>query len=168
MVGISLAAKRVVAYDTPFPILQSIIEILGGKPVMRRLIRNGLEAHDRIVEGLPVCALIKLIKGLNDIPIPVVIATLGMSERTFRRRAKAAEQDPSTKLSPEESSNLWRLAELFALARATLGSRETAVHWFRLSQLGLSGRRPIELARTSPGAELIKGLLVRIEYGVYT
>src|SRR5690606_957400 len=82
-------------------------QMLGGRAVLRRPIRNEIEAHMRIREGLPFQALVRLARHLRSIPTAVLLEVVGISERTFRRRGAVAEQDSGAKLNVNESSRLW-------------------------------------------------------------
>lgn len=45
---------------------------------------------------------------------------------------------------------------------------EVAMSWLHAAQMFLDHKRPIELAATMEGSELVRVLLVRIDCGVYT
>jgi hypothetical protein len=53
-------------------------------------------------------------------------------------------------------------------AAKTLGSREAAELWLNSPQLGLEGKRPVDLMATIQGAQVVETLLMRMTYGVYT
>lgn len=142
--------------------------LLGGRTVLRRPILDEFEAHVRISEGLPTRALVHLSHDLHRVSTPSLLALIGISQRNFQRRKEAAERDPTAKLSVREGSRLWMFAERLAQATQVLGSKEAAERWFSSPQMGLDGRRPIELLVTGPGARLVEDLLLRMEFGVYT
>ena len=54
------------------------------------------------------------------------------------------------------------------LAIRVLGSKEAADMWMTRPQLGLDGRRPIDLIGTAPGTQLMTDLPLRMEAGIYT
>ena len=54
------------------------------------------------------------------------------------------------------------------LAIRVLGSEEAADTWMARPQLGLDGRRPLDLIGTAPGTRLVTDLLLRMEAGIYT
>ena len=163
----STAGAKTPSSDTS-PTYQLANRLLGGRTVLRRAIRDVTDAHLRIAEGLPIRALIRLSRELHEVPTQSFLAILGISQRNFQRRKEAAEQDPAAKLSIEEGSRLWQFTEILAQATQTLGSQEAAEAWLSNPQVGLDGRRPIDLLITAPGAELVQGLLLRMEFGVYT
>ncbi len=155
------------ARDTS-PTYQLANRLLGGRRVLHRLIHDEAEAHQRILQGLPTRALLRLLADLHVVPTASLLQVIGMSQRNYQRRKEAAERDPAAKLTVDEGSRLWRFTELLVQATQTLGSREAAEKWFATPQPGLDGRRPIELMATAPGAELVEDLLIRMEYDVYT
>lgn len=141
-----------------------LIALLGGRRVVRRLIQNEEQAHDAVHQGLPARAMIELTRQLPGIDVRELQEVMGISARSFARR-KAS---PGTRLSPHESSNVWRLAQLMTQATRVLGAQEAAERWFSQPALALSNRRPIDLLKTLPGTQLVQDLLTRMEYGVYT
>ena len=96
-------------------------------------------------------------------PSSVLLATIGVSERSFARR-KAA---PKTLLPVDESERLWRFAEVLAHATRVFGSQGEAERWLDRPAIGLDRRKPIDLLRTYPGTRLVSEYLTRIEHGVY-
>ena len=66
------------------------------------------------------------------------------------------------------SDRLYRPARLVAIARVVLEHDDKAVYWLTHEQPGLGDRRPIDLAKSEPGAREIENLLLRIEHGVYS
>jgi len=60
------------------------------------------------------------------------------------------------------------LQEVTDSATRVLGSHDFAEHWLTLPALALDGQRPLDLMGTAPGVEVIKTLLIRLDFGVYT
>jgi putative toxin-antitoxin system antitoxin component (TIGR02293 family) len=151
---------------------QSILELvrtmLGGQPVLPRALDNEVAVHDLILRGLPIRALLRLLDDLQILKTPLVIIALGMSPRNFQRRKAAAQKNNRATLSAEESSKLWKFAEILARATKTLGSQQAAETWLSNPQMGLEWKRPVDLLATIQGSELVETLLMRMEYGVYT
>jgi putative toxin-antitoxin system antitoxin component (TIGR02293 family) len=151
---------------------QSILELvrtmLGGQPVLPRALDNEVAVHDLILRGLPIRALLRLLDDLQILKTPLVIIALGMSPRNFQRRKAAAQKNNRATLSAEESSKLWKFAEILARATKTLGSQQAAETWLSNPQMGLEWKRPVDLFATIQGSELVETLLMRMEYGVYT
>lgn len=58
--------------------------------------------------------------------------------------------------------------EIATLAAKVLGSPTLADRWLQRPAIALDGRRPADLLATEQGAQSVRELLMRIEYGVYT
>lgn len=136
--------------------------VLGGSDTIKRVVRNAIEAHDLLSNGIPFAALL-FFKERVDIPDDKFETILGLSLRTFQRRAKDAKD-----LQPEQSNKLWKIAEVYGRATEILGDDELARDWLLKPAIGLENRRPVDLLSTSAGMEAVEDYLTRIEYGVYT
>lgn len=94
-------------------------ELLGGRRVLHRHVATEEDAHELVLRGIPAEALTKLFAAVLSLSSNVLLATIGISERSFARR-KAA---PKTRLAVDESERLWRfVAESWA---ASLRTRAT-------------------------------------------
>jgi putative toxin-antitoxin system antitoxin component (TIGR02293 family) len=150
------------------PLYQLAVKYLGGRSVLGRKIQGEIQAHALISEGMPTRAMLSLAGDLQLLTLANVLLVIGISQRNFRRRKEAAERDPHATLTVDEGSRLWKFTEILAQATQTLGSQERAEAWLSQPQVGLEGKRPVELLTTAPGAQLVEELLLRMEYGVYT
>lgn len=139
-----------------------VAEVLGGTKVLGSRLKNTDDWMAMIETGLPPAAVeaLKEVVGLDD---PSLAVTLGVSIRTLAR-VRASEG----RLDSVVSDRLYRLARLVAIARVVLEHDDKAVYWLTHPQPGLGNRRPIDLARSEPGAREIENLLLRIEHGVYS
>lgn len=144
--------------------VQLTTELLGGRRVLHRQVATEEDAHELVLGGIPAEAMAKLIAGVLSLSSTVLLATIGISERSFARR-KAA---PKTRLPVDESERLWRFAEVLAHATRVLGSQAEAEQWLDRPAIGLDRRKPLDLLRTHPGTRLVSEYLTRIEHGVYT
>lgn len=70
--------------------------------------------------------------------------------------------------SKEYLTYLTRRGQILALAERILGSRRLAEKWLNQSAPSLHREVPCGLLGTQAGASMVKDLLIRIEYGVYT
>jgi putative toxin-antitoxin system antitoxin component (TIGR02293 family) len=139
-------------------------ELLGGRRVLRRVLRSRLDAHDLLAEGLPTRALDHLVHGVTILRLHGSLEkALGISTRTYQRR----KEDLDKPLSPEQSGRTWKFAELLARATAIFGSQAEAEAWFERPAMGLDQRRPLDLLSTPAGLETVEDHLTRLEYGVY-
>jgi putative toxin-antitoxin system antitoxin component (TIGR02293 family) len=88
-------------------------------------------------------------------------AVLRVSARTRTRWKERS------RIDPDSSDKLARLARIYTLALDVLEKPEIAVAWMRESVAGLGGTRPIEAIATDAGAEQVSNLLHQMEYGIY-
>ncbi|MFJ5300027.1 MULTISPECIES: antitoxin Xre/MbcA/ParS toxin-binding domain-containing protein [Pseudomonas] len=70
--------------------------------------------------------------------------------------------------SGEYRGYLVRRELILEIAERVLGTHRSAEYWLGLAAFGLGGQVPCDLLRTQVGYILVKELLGRIEYGVYT
>ena len=144
--------------------LERVATLLGGARVLRHKLDSGLDAHDMILRGLPSQALTHLVGGLQVIaPTQSLEKAMGMSLRTYQRR----KDDPSRKLSPEQSGRVWKFAEVLDKAIRVFGAQAAAESWMEQPAIGLGQRRPIDLMASPAGVEMVETLLMQLEYGVY-
>jgi putative toxin-antitoxin system antitoxin component (TIGR02293 family) len=143
--------------------VQLATELLGGRRVLHREVATEEDAHELVLRGIPGEAMAKLLAGVLSLSSTVLLATIGISARSFARR-KAA---PKTRLPVDESERLWRFAEVLAHATRVFGSQAEAERWLDRPAIGLDHRKPIDLLRTHPGTHLVSDYLTRIEHGVY-
>ena len=144
--------------------VQLAAELLGGRRILHRQVTTEEDAHDLVLHGIPAEAMARLFAGVLRLSPNVLLAAIGVSERSFARR-KAA---PKTRLPVNESEGLWRFAEVLAHATRVFGSQAEAEQWLERPAIGLDHRTPSDLLRTHPGTRLVSQYLTRIEHGVYT
>lgn len=139
--------------------------LLGGKETIRTPVRNNLEAHDILMQGLPSAALLYLTSQVAFLSVDAALEkSIGISVRTLQRRKKDA---PDAVLSVEQSNRTWKFAEILGRASEIFGTKEAAETWLNVPAIGLDQRRPIDLLSTAVGVEAVEDYLTRIEYGVY-
>lgn len=131
------------------------------------VVEDRLVVHDALREGLPAAALIDLVEAtpfLTAVPDALERA-LGIGLRTLQRRRREGDRTP---LSAEQSSRLWKFAEILDRATAVFGGRAEAEAWFVRPAMALDGRRPLDLLATSAGIGAVETVLTRLDHGVYT
>jgi putative toxin-antitoxin system antitoxin component (TIGR02293 family) len=122
-----------------------------------------LAMHDLVTRGLPIADVRALMDRFQIIAQDTVLSTLGVSERTLQRA------DASGKtLDSNVSDRALRLSAVTDQAIAVLGTQDAAERWLLAPALGLSQRRPIDLLQSTDGTSLVKTLLTRMDYGVYS
>ena len=141
-----------------------LVDLFGGRNVLKHSISSPIEAHDMILHGIPSQALEKLVKHLLVIDhTDAFERAFGMSERTFQRY----KSDHSRTLSTEQSSRTWNFARILTKATSVLGSQMAAEKWMIQPAMGLDNRRPVDLLATAAGTEIVQEFLERLDYGVY-
>lgn len=83
-----------------------------------------------------------------------------ISPRTLDRRKK------EVSLPPDESERSYRIARLTDRAYQVFEDPEKVARWFSESNFALGNKKPLELAKTEPGARLVEQVLGRIEHGI--
>lgn len=83
-----------------------------------------------------------------------------VSPRTLDRRKK------EESLPPDESERSYRIARLTDRAYQVFEDPKKVARWFSESNYALGNKKPLDLAKTEPGARLIEQLLGRIEHGI--
>jgi len=146
--------------------LNTVIEFFGGTKTLNFKPTGPFEAHELLLRGIPSKAMVHLIhtstftknsKSMN--------VAFGFSTRTMQRIKAKPEK---SLLNYEQSSRVWKFAEVLAHATEVFGSRSEAEKWLEQPVMALEGRKPIDLLATSVGVELVENHLTRLEYGVYT
>ena len=125
---------------------------------------SGLDAHSAVMKGLSVDVVLRIKKSLKIIDEAEFLKVLGISARTLHRKATGSQQ----LLDGNASDRALRLASILELATGVLGSQDEAERWLSRPAIGLSDNRPIELLQSSEGTDLVKTLLMRMDYGVYS
>ena len=87
---------------------------------------------------------------------------LGISVRTLARRRRMLI------LTPNESDRLYRLARVVVRAGDVFDHRANGLAWLRSPNAALGGLTPMSMLDTDIGTEIVKDLLGRIEYGVFS
>lgn len=162
MSAVAQKANKIPAEAARF---SSAVELLGGRQVLRRSVRTELETHELLEAGLPAKSALNLAKLVPELTDPdIVPKTLGMSKRTLQRY----QEEPSARLSVDQSGHVWRFAQILALAIDVFGSKQEAVRWLREPAYGLEQKRPVELLSTPAGLDMVRRYLNRVDAGVYT
>ncbi|HXZ78663.1 MAG TPA: antitoxin Xre/MbcA/ParS toxin-binding domain-containing protein [Terriglobales bacterium] len=141
---------------------QAIAEILGGRRVLGRAVKNRDDLARLVREGLPANSVIALAEKLHIGNI-VLSGKLGIPQRTLTRRLSQ-----HSRLTAAESDRTVRLARVFASAVEMIGDEEKAVEWLRTPNRALGGDRPLDQLDTDLGARAVEDVLGRIAYGVYS
>jgi putative toxin-antitoxin system antitoxin component (TIGR02293 family) len=148
------------------------VDLLGGAKTFgkdaARLAGGGADAplywHKHVERRFPGVAYFAMSGRLSEIgSVEWAEKAVGISARTLARIKSA----PEKRLSLDLSDRIWAAADLLALAISVFGDQGEAERWFLRPAIGLAGRRPIDLAATTPGREAVAAHLRRIDDGVY-
>ena len=87
-------------------------------------------------------------------------SVLGFAAATLYRRRVAG------RFTPEESNRLYWLESLVGTAERVLEGPDEVRAFMTSGNLALGGAVPLDYARTAPGLEAVRRLLLQIDYGV--
>ena len=141
---------------------EAIVEILGGRKVLGKTIKNPDDLTHLIREGLPASSITAL-AGKLHIGNNVLSRKLGIPQRTLTRRLSQ-----ELRLTPAESDRTVRMARVYANAVEMIGDEEKAIAWLNTANRALGGERPLDQLDTDTGARMVEDILGRIAYGVYS
>jgi putative toxin-antitoxin system antitoxin component (TIGR02293 family) len=119
--------------------------------------------HESIRQGFPRRWVVYFLEK-QQLPLEESLRALNISSRTYHR-FKTERDAP---MDADQSARLWNYGEVLAKAEEALGSRVAALEWLSKKAIGLEGHRPLDLMQTLQGAEIVKTLLDRMAYGVYS
>ena len=138
--------------------LHSVVEELGGEPVLGRSFRTERDLQSAIRDGFPQTVVGEVLRS-TGLTLKELAGTLDVSTRSLQRRRREG------RLARTESDRLYRLARIVALAKGSLGEDERAMRWLRRPNRALGGTAPIDSLDTEIGARAVEGVLGRIAYG---
>ena len=137
-----------------------ISEVLGGDQVIGRSLKSRADFDEIIRSGFSWKA-VSHAKDSMSLTDRELSSLLDVSERTLSRLKKGEKR-----LTISASDRLFRIANIFALAKQVFESEDAALKWLHNPQIGLGGRVPLDMIMTEAGTHEVENLLGRIEYGV--
>jgi putative toxin-antitoxin system antitoxin component (TIGR02293 family) len=140
----------------------SIAAVLGGRKVLRKVIKRPDDLAQLVRDGLPAGSVTALAEKL-DLSNTVLSQKLGIPLRTLTRRL-----GHGARLTAAESDRAVRLARVYANAVEMIGDEDIAAEWLRTPNRALGGERPLDQLDTDVGAREVEDILGRIAYGVYS
>lgn len=141
---------------------EAIIEMLGGRKVLGKTIKNLHDLAHMIRKGLPAASVTALAEKLH-LGNTILSQTLGIPQRTLTRRLSQG-----SFLTPAESDRTVRMARICANAVEMIGDEEKAIEWLSTPNRALGGEKPLDQLDTDTGARMVEDILGRIAYGVYS
>lgn len=139
--------------------MESLINALGGRKVLKRRIASLDDLRRTVKEGLPYASFEALSARLG-LDRDEAANALHLPHRTIARRKK------QQKLRADESDRVLRLARISAQAAETFGSETKAAEWLRRPNRALGNLVPLELLDTDIGVHQVEEILGRIEHGL--
>lgn len=121
-----------------------------------------LELFEAVDKGLPAKFYSSIQKeiGLSHAEIAMI---LGVSIRYLKNKKQ------TDQLNTKASERLVKLYELWNFGLDTFdGNAENFKEWLRVPLVVLHGKTPLHLMKNLIGMEMVKEVLGRIEYGVYS
>jgi len=141
---------------------EAIVEILGGRKVLGKAIKNPDDLAQLVRTGLPAGSVSVLSDRLH-LGNGALSRKLGIRPRTLTRRLSHG-----SLLTAAESDRTVRMARVFANAIEMIGDQDKAVEWLGTPNRALGGERPLDQLDTDTGARMVEDILGRIAYGVYS
>ena len=140
----------------------AIAEILGGRKVLGKVIKNSDDLAHLVRKGLPARSVSSLAERLH-LANSALSKKLGIPQRTLTRRLSK-----ESSLTPAESDRTVRVARVYAIAVEMIGDEEKAIAWLGTPNRALGGERPLDQLDTDTSARMVEDILGRIAYGVYS
>lgn len=132
----------------------------------RRILRHfharetATSLSDFVRSGIPTKDAIRFIESTSSaVPPKTVLRVAGISQRTLERRA-------GSRLSPDQSDRLVRIARVIDVAEDSIGTRVQALAWMNVPNRSLGGARPIDELDTDAGSKRVETALGRLREGV--
>ena len=138
--------------------LRAIVDELGGEAVLGRRLDRDIDLQAAIREGFPQNVIGELMEAAG-LSIKELAACLDLSARSLQRRRREG------RLARYESDRIYRLARIVALAKSSLGGRDTATRWLKRPNRALGGKAPLSVIDTELGARVVENVLGRIAFG---
>lgn len=146
-----------------------VMKYLGGATVFGRAPRNPLELEAQLRHGLPIQSFVAFKRWArlsNDELASIADISAKTLQRYFKPPRTKKRHSKITRVAVSSSDRVFRAAEVMALAKEVFAGDEDAVReWLRFEQFGLGGKVPLDLLKTSLGADLVEEELKRMQYG---
>lgn len=135
-----------------------VARILGGEKTLHARISTLADLQRIVAAGLPVSALNQAALYIGGSRREANALKDRIVPRSTRHRR--------TRLKPEESERVERIARVMVMAEEVWESREDAREFLNEPQPMLDGRVPLDLARSELGARQVEDLLMKLEYSL--
>lgn len=142
-------------------LIMSIMDILGGRKIFHKAIRNRMDLIDLSNKGISRKALINLANYL-EISTHQIAQLLPVTERTIQRYTQEKH------FNRVVSEHILQIAEVAAKGSKTFGDKEQFLIWINLSNEALNNKTPLSLLNSKFGADIVLDELGRIEHGIFS
>jgi putative toxin-antitoxin system antitoxin component (TIGR02293 family) len=136
-----------------------IAEVMGGRPVLGKVVSSIEDLEEIVGEGLPKTALRITVRR-------VFLVVREANRYLYRIVPEATYKRRTGKLRVMESERTERLARVIAAAEAVWDDQKDAREWLTRPHPELSNRTPIDCALTELGARQVESLIDRLQYGL--
>lgn len=138
-----------------------IISVLGGSMQVGQVVNSDIDLIDITRRGLPksVVITVSLILGIS---MEKMSSLLHVSHRTIQRKGD------DELLNVYSTEQILEIAEVISRGIEVLGTLENFTKWLHSEVRALNYGKPLDYLDTSFGTKLVKDILGRIEYGVYS
>jgi putative toxin-antitoxin system antitoxin component (TIGR02293 family) len=142
--------------------LSETMHVLTGAAPGPRGVRTWIDLHDRVRRGLPTSMYRHVRQVLERFPFPEEmvdrLARFVVAPATLKRR--------TSRLSPEESERLARVARLLAMAATVFDDPQDVVRFLTRPHPLLHGKTPVDLIQTDVGLRQVEEVLARVLHGL--
>lgn len=144
-------------------LLNRMVDIMGGKQVIKQPVHNTLDfLHLSQKEQLSIEA-IRSIQRLMKFTNKEMSEMLSISESTLQRRYNSL-----VPLSKDEAEKAFHITKVIARGIEVYGSLDDFLRFLQANSRALGNIKPIEIMSSSIGRDEILNLLGRIEWGLYS
>jgi len=141
--------------------LNNIMEILGGRKILHKAIRNRMDLIDLSNKGVSKNALINLANYL-EISTHQIAQLLPVTERTIQRCTQGKQ------FNRVVSEHILHITEVAAKGSKVFRDKERFLVWINLPNKALDDRTPVSLLNSKFGVDIVLDELGRIEHGIFS
>jgi putative toxin-antitoxin system antitoxin component (TIGR02293 family) len=141
------------------PTIDQVFEQLGGKEAIGVKVHSESEMERLLRTGLPASVLANFRENWG-FTFRELADSLAIPKSTLMRM-----RERRKRMAPGDSSRVYRLASILALAEEAIGDRKKAQRWLRQMNEVLGNQTPLRALETEIGVRRLEQILGRIAYG---
>jgi len=138
-----------------------IVSILGGSLQVGQVVNSDIDLINISRKGLPKSVVVS-ISNILGISMEKMSTLIHVSHRTMQRKAD------DELLNVFRTEQILEIAEVISRGIEVLGTIDSFSKWLHTEIRALNYKKPLDFLDTSFGTKLIKDILGRLEYGVYS